>query len=605
MHLQPWGAVKNKGGDFAVNFLKKLVSASPKLGKDGKPVLDRDKKPVLNPERIAVLAPTADGSCHDGRNFLPVRRGDILGYCGSIPDNISRPSKGIHFEIFFEDIGFLTNFTKAMWGKTVARVKTKVFTDLPESVTVAADPSRPINVDKNSRKGQFWRASVAGRQVWIEKTFIEVRDSEKTGISGKPNKPQTQFFLKSENVKAYKQNPAEIERELDAGEEIIPWKGPWLKAGEFREESLDGKFYIQVYLPKSNEIFWAERDSIEIITDADWPGFSTVSETGMYSSDGFVDAEGLVRLVKLYEKNVQEKDGAAVMGQRDKLRHIVTKHTSEWSGRNIATRFQRVAQEEFGPSKLTQEQFTRLVAHIEKLSFWESVPGLPADASVWHVHPIKFIEHLAKCMWLTKDELALIYPNRRRSSDDLITHGTSESIREKYRIDLNKCCYKYGINSRLRQAHFFGQGAVECASLNSMLEDTTGTKYENKRSIGNTEPGDGPKFIGRGFKQLTGRYNYAQYWVFRGWLRPGRDFDLGWEIDLNKQHPIIDNPDIILNNVFNAIDAGCWYITVFRKGAALAMDRDDGRAATYAINGGYTDLPKRLVFTNWYKDILL
>ncbi len=46
-----------------------------------------------------------------------MQRGDVLGYCGSIPDNLTNPSQGIHFEIFFEDPRFLQNPMQAIWGK--------------------------------------------------------------------------------------------------------------------------------------------------------------------------------------------------------------------------------------------------------------------------------------------------------------------------------------------------------------------------------------------------------------------------------------------------------------------------------------------------------
>ena len=70
------------------------------------------------------------------------------------------------------------------------------------------------------------------------------------------------------------------------------------------------------------------------------------------------------------------------------------------------------------------------------------------------------------------------------------------------------------------------------------------------------------KFRGRGFKQLTGRYNYAKYWVFRGWLRVGVDFDDNWWVpprrpSASPQRPApIPDPQRISMVPFNCIDSG-------------------------------------------------
>jgi predicted chitinase len=605
MHLRAWGEVKGKTAAQAVNFLRKTVAEHAQLGKDGQPVLNKYKRPVVVKAHAEPVMPTADGACHGGNGYERVLRGDILGYCGSIPDNLTTPSRGIHFEIFFDDVGFLDNAKKTVWGRCILSNEIEVLEELQPREAITVDPNKPLAVAKEDSGSGFKKVTIGKHSYWVSDDQITSADVDMPDPRNKKQTiKQTQHHANTAELRCYRKNPVKNQKTLAKGTSIIPWVDPWMRAGEFREEIVDGKTWVQVYAPGTNDLYWTEKSKLHYSSDADWPSFCKLEEHGLFSSDGFIDDDGIRKLFDAYEKNRAEKNLNALSGDQDKLRHLITRHPTEWNKQDITKRFGRVTQEDFGTSKLTPEQFTKLTAHIERLSFWEQVPGLPSATMLWHAHPIKFIEHLAKCMWLSKDELEQIYPEKV-GSDEEISHGTPSEVREKYRFDINKCCYRYGINSRLRQAHFFGQGAVESFSLNQMLENDTGTKYENSKVLGNCQPGDGPRFKGRGFKQLTGRFNYAGYWCFRGWLKKGKDFDVGWEHDSAKRYPPIENPERLIENSFNSIDAGCWYATVFRNGTVAAMDLDDVTKVTTAINGGENGLKARTKFTNRMRKVLL
>lgn len=105
---------------------------------------------------------------------------------------------------------------------------------------------------------------------------------------------------------------------------------------------------------------------------------------------------------------------------------------------------------------------------------------------------------------------------------------------------LNEAMAKYEINTKERMSAFLGQIAAESGCLKYREEIASGAAYEGRRDLGNTQPGDGRRFKGRGYIQITGRYNYQG--ISRGL---GIDF--------------VANPEKLAEPRFAAISAAWWW----------------------------------------------
>jgi len=87
----------------------------------------------------------------------------------------------------------------------------------------------------------------------------------------------------------------------------------------------------------------------------------------------------------------------------------------------------------------------------------------------------------------------------------------SAELIKDYEIDeMNSCLAKYEITTAPRIRHFLSQTAHESGGGRYKKELASGEAYEYRDDLGNTSPGDGPKYKGAGYIQLTGKYNYSR-----------------------------------------------------------------------------------------------
>jgi predicted chitinase len=171
---------------------------------------------------------------------------------------------------------------------------------------------------------------------------------------------------------------------------------------------------------------------------------------------------------------------------------------------------------------------------------------------------------------LTDDELRQIMPN------------CPAAKRADYLPFIQQAMAEFDITSYLRESAFLAQLAHESAELRYMEEIASGAAYEGRANLGNTQPGDGKRFKGRGPIQLTGRANYVKY---------------GQLLSLD----LVNNPTIAATKEVGFRIAGQYWKL---NGLNELADQQKFETITKRINGGTIGLADRIKYYQRAKKVL-
>jgi putative chitinase len=140
----------------------------------------------------------------------------------------------------------------------------------------------------------------------------------------------------------------------------------------------------------------------------------------------------------------------------------------------------------------------------------------------------------------------------------------------------------YGIKDPKERAHFLAQCSHESGGFAWTKEFASGAAYEGRKDLGNTETGDGKRFKGRGYIQITGRANYTKYNQHL--------------ISKGIKDDVVTNPGLVATKF--AADSACyWWKFLSRNITSLALAGTadaNVKKVSKRVNGGYNGLADRI-----------
>lgn len=155
------------------------------------------------------------------------------------------------------------------------------------------------------------------------------------------------------------------------------------------------------------------------------------------------------------------------------------------------------------------------------------------------------------------------------SNSEVIWSNAPKSDAEWEQLIVRECL-RQGVTDKGQIAYILATAKGESSMGRDMVENASGSAYEGRRDLGNTSPGDGVKYRGRGLVQITGKGNYQRFSKLTG-------------TDLVADPDQATRPDIALFTMVYGMKNGT--ITGAKLGTYVNGEKRDFYNARRTVNG--------------------